>query len=63
MFFCSGGYDERVSENVEHLKELKARATEQGLEELVEFRTNVGDGEPGVGGGGGLIIMHGGRGV
>eukprot|EP00904_Undaria_pinnatifida_P012594 jgi/Undpi1/8465/HiC_scaffold_25.g10932.m1 len=41
----AGGYDERVSENVEHLQELRACAAKLGLTELVEFRTNVGDEE------------------
>ncbi|CAN0574541.1 unnamed protein product, partial [Laminaria digitata] len=41
--FFSGGYDERVTENVEHLKELRKCAAEEDLEKLVEFRTNVGD--------------------
>ncbi|CAM9407532.1 unnamed protein product [Ascophyllum nodosum] len=41
----AGGYDERVAENVEHLEELKQRARELGLEDLVDFRLNVADEE------------------
>lgn len=41
---CEGGYDERVAENVEHLEELKTCARAEGLEDLVEFRTNIADG-------------------
>lgn len=40
-----GGYDERVSENVEHLQELKACVESLGLEACVEFRRNIGDGK------------------
>ena len=43
-FGRAGGYDERVAENVEHLEELKQRARELGLEDLVDFRLNVADG-------------------
>lgn len=44
----AGGYDKRVPENVEHLEELKAVAARLGLEDAVEFRTNVADGEQAV---------------
>eukprot|EP00752_Nemacystus_decipiens_P011475 g10188.t1 len=39
----AGGYDQRVTENVEHLSELKAAAARSGVEDVVEFRTNVAD--------------------
>eukprot|EP00903_Cladosiphon_okamuranus_P011026 g10414.t1 len=39
----AGGYDERVAENVEHLSELRAAAARHGVEEMVEFRTNIAD--------------------
>ncbi|CAM9100504.1 unnamed protein product, partial [Scytosiphon promiscuus] len=41
----AGGYDKRVPENVDHLMELQARASNLGLEGLVEFRTNIPDDE------------------
>lgn len=41
----TGGYDERVPENVEHLSELRAVAAKHGVEGLVQFRTNIADGE------------------
>ncbi|CAM9954708.1 unnamed protein product [Pylaiella littoralis] len=41
----AGGYDKRVPENVQHLEELKAVAARLGLEDAVEFRTNVADDE------------------
>lgn len=40
----TGGYDDRVAENVEHLDELKAQVTALGLDDFVDFRRNIADG-------------------
>lgn len=41
--FIAGGYDERVVENIEHLKELKLRVKQLEIDENVVFFTKVDD--------------------
>ena len=45
QLIIAGGYDSRVTENVEYLKELKVLAAECGVEDLVSFAPSVSDAE------------------
>ena len=41
----AGGYDTKVTENVQYLQELEALAKTQGVQDLVEFKPSVSDAE------------------
>lgn len=42
---CSGGYDERLKENVEYLEELKSLAEKEGVSNRVNFITSCSTAE------------------